>query len=108
MRRLSFLGSVVAVCAISQTVFAGELVEYCSPDEPQCEVADLAFQKEVVLLVQGGFDTGWVPANSPLQVHLFANLFASSAISLAGQLATIYIPILFAAVLTNFRLTLNR
>lgn len=27
---------------------------------------------------------------------------------LAGQLATIYIPILFAAVLTNFRLTLNR
>ncbi len=27
---------------------------------------------------------------------------------LAGQLATIYIPFLFAAVLTNFRLTLNR
>ncbi len=27
---------------------------------------------------------------------------------LAGQLATIYIPLLFAAVLTNFRLTLNR
>lgn len=88
MRRLSFLGSVVAVCAISQTAFAGELAEYCSPEEPQCEIADLAFQKEVALPVQGGFDTGWVPANSPLQVHLFADLFASSSVSLAGQLET--------------------
>lgn len=88
MRRLSFLGSVVAVCAISETAFAGELAEYCSPNEPQCEVADLAFQKEVALPVQGGFDTGWVPASSPLQVHLFAQLYASSAVALAGQLET--------------------
>lgn len=88
MRRLSFLGSAVAVCAISQTAFAGELSEYCGPDKPQCEVADLAFQKEVALPVQGGFDTGWVPSGSPLQVHIFAQLYASSAVALAGELET--------------------
>jgi len=88
MRRLACLVVLVGVCALPHAARAGELAAYCAPDQPTCQVADLAFAKEVALPVQGGFDTGWVPQGSPLQVHLFAQLFASASVSMQGQLET--------------------
>jgi MYXO-CTERM domain-containing protein len=84
----------VAALAVSSVAFAPEafavevLAERCSPSEPRCEVAPIAFTKVEALPIQGGFDTGWVPANSPLQVHLFAQLYAETSVDLAGELRT--------------------
>ncbi|NUP12697.1 MAG: hypothetical protein HOW73_42195 [Polyangiaceae bacterium] len=67
---------------------AGETAVFCAEDDLTCETAPIAFSKEIVLPVQGGFDTGWIPANSPLQVHLWAQLWANSYVDLAGHLET--------------------
>jgi MYXO-CTERM domain-containing protein len=68
--------------------FAEEVATPCDPDATQCAAAPVAFSKEIELPIAFGFDTGWVPQGSPLQVHLFANLFATSWIDLAGELET--------------------
>jgi hypothetical protein len=60
----------------------------CTPDALTCEAAPIAFSKQIALPVQGGFDTGWVPSGSPIQVHLGAQLFANSQVDLGGKLET--------------------
>lgn len=82
----SLLG--VAACLVAPEASAAETAVYCSDLDRTCETAPIAFSKEVVLPVQAGFDTGWVPQNSPLQVHLWAQLWANSRIDLAGDLET--------------------
>jgi MYXO-CTERM domain-containing protein len=89
MRASFFSAAAVLSLALSHEAYAVEvLAECCSPSEPQCEVAPITFSKLEALPIQGGFDTGWVPANSPLQVHLFAQLYAETGVDLAGELRT--------------------
>jgi hypothetical protein len=89
MRSLGFFASMVlSVVFVSEARAVEVLAERCSPSEPQCETAPIAFSKTEALPIQGGFDTGWVPANSPLQVHLFAQLYAETTVDLAGELRT--------------------
>jgi MYXO-CTERM domain-containing protein len=50
--------------------------------------APATFKKDLALPFMGGFDTGWVPSGSPLQVHLIAEIYASTHVDLGGQLVT--------------------
>lgn len=87
-RGLGALVTLAAAAVTSSDAGAFELAARCADNLPKCEGANIAFSKTVALPVQGGFDTGWVPANSPLQVHLFAQLYAESSVDLAGKLRT--------------------
>jgi hypothetical protein len=75
---------LLALLALTSNVRAEEVATPC-PDEPlTCQQAPIAFSREAELPVAGGFDTGWIPADSPLQVHLVAQLYATTKIDLAG------------------------
>jgi len=84
---VAFVLSSVALSFASSAI-AGEVATPCAGEPLTCAEAPAQFSKEVVLPVQGGFDTGWVPQGSPLQVHLFAQLFASTSVDLNGRLVT--------------------
>jgi hypothetical protein len=88
LRRFACAAVLVASVFSSTSALAAETAEYCSETDMTCETAPIAFSKEIVLPVQGGFDTGWVPQGSPLQVHLWAQLWANSYVDLAGRLET--------------------
>lgn len=88
MRSLLSLAVLGPLLALSNEALAVELAQRCAPEQPRCETADVAFSKLIELPIQGGFDTGWVPANSPLQVHLFAQLYAETSVELGGRLET--------------------
>lgn len=89
MRKLGLaLSSALCLATLARPALAVETATPCPDDEATCEGAPIAFSKEIALPIMGGFDTGWVPQSSPLQVDLFAQLFASTKIDLAGQLLT--------------------
>ncbi|MFN9975798.1 MAG: hypothetical protein ACK58T_38490, partial [Phycisphaerae bacterium] len=53
----------------------GQVSPLGPPGQPRAggvQPAPIAFSREAELPVAGGFDTGWIPADSPLQVHLVA------------------------------------
>ncbi|NUO53955.1 MAG: choice-of-anchor D domain-containing protein [Polyangiaceae bacterium] len=80
--------SLVLVLSAPAVAFAEEVATPCDPDALTCQSGPVAFSKEIELPIAFGFDTGWVPNGSPLQVHLFANLYANSFVNLAGELET--------------------
>jgi len=89
LRRLGIAATFFLLGAATPTLArADEVATPCAADPLLCGEAPIAFSKLVELPVQGGFDTGWIPQNSPLQVHLFAQLYASSQVDLAGRLVT--------------------
>lgn len=64
------------------------LAEPCKVDPHFCQTAPLQFERHDALPIEWSFDTGWVPQGSPLQVHIWAGVFASTRLSLAGSLDT--------------------
>lgn len=67
------------------------LASFCPGEEGEdltCQRGALAFERVDALPVEFNFDTGWVPANSPLQVHLWAGVYANTRASLHGSLDT--------------------
>ena len=78
-------GLLVSLPALAS---AEEVAEPCEPDALMCQAGPVAFHEELELPIQGGFDTGWVPQGSPLQVHFWAQLYASTFVDLAGELET--------------------
>jgi MYXO-CTERM domain-containing protein len=60
----------------------------CEDDVSTCAVASIGYALKDSLPIEWGFDTGWVPPGSPLQVHLLAGLYANTSVSLSGQFAT--------------------
>jgi MYXO-CTERM domain-containing protein len=96
MRRARFASaSLLALAAFSFTALATPEVEAqvvavpCEADPLVCLAGPIAFSRvKEALPLSGGFDTGWVPANSPLQVHLAAGIWAETEVSLAGALQT--------------------
>jgi MYXO-CTERM domain-containing protein len=64
------------------------LAEAC-PNEPlTCQRGPIAYSRVDALPIEFNFDTGWVPQGSPLQVHLWAAVYANTAVSLRGALVT--------------------
>ena len=61
----------------------------CGDDPLYCEAGGpLKFDKTDALPIQWSFDTGWVPGNSPVQVHIWADIWANTHVALAGNLVT--------------------
>ncbi|MDI3284597.1 DUF1573 domain-containing protein [Polyangium sp. 15x6] len=60
----------------------------CDVDPDWCKTAPIAFSHSDSLPIEWSFDTGWVPANSPLQVHVWAGVYATTRVSLKGALET--------------------
>src|SRR4051794_21065937 len=90
MRRSSLL-----LAAFGATFLAGatahaydSLAAPCSVNPLYCERGAIAFDKTDALPIQFDFDTGWIPQNSPLQVHVFAAVYANTHVALAGALET--------------------
>ncbi|MFO0555911.1 MAG: hypothetical protein U0271_46465 [Polyangiaceae bacterium] len=78
----------VALVGLARDARADEVAKPCEPEATQCAEAPVAYSKEIVLPIQAGFDTGWVPQSSPVQVHLWAQLWANSKVDLAGRFRT--------------------
>jgi hypothetical protein len=96
MRRL-FASSIIApVFTLSAALLTPALAEAkppvpatpCNADPFFCERAAIQFERIDALPIQWKFDTGWVPQNSPLQVHILAGVYANTHVSLAGALLT--------------------
>ena len=60
----------------------------CPEEKLTCQRGPIKFERVNALPIEFNFDTGWVPAGSPLQVHLWAAVYANTAVSLAGSLDT--------------------
>jgi MYXO-CTERM domain-containing protein len=60
----------------------------CEVDPHWCKIAPIHFDYSDSLPIEFSFDTGWTPANSPLQVHLWAGVYATTRASLDGFLET--------------------
>ena len=76
-----------AVALWISPAFAGPVVaSRCSAAEPTCERATLSLSKEVRGPADFDFDTGWLPANSPVQVRFVAALHDRTRVDLGGTL----------------------
>jgi MYXO-CTERM domain-containing protein len=60
----------------------------CSDDPLYCERGPIKFDRTDALPIQWSFDTGWVPQSSPLQVHIWADIWANTHVALAGDLVS--------------------
>lgn len=78
----------LAACAIPRTARADIIAVGCADDPDWCKTGDIAYTRKDTLPIDWQFDTGWVPANSPLQLHLLAGVYATTDVSLAGALET--------------------
>lgn len=74
--------------AASPALAYDSLAAPCKVDPQTCEIAPIAFYRKDALPIEWSFDTGWVPQNSPLQLHLWAGIYANTHVSLTGQLET--------------------
>ena len=102
MRRLSLLQPRRAACAallaatsftlvslLTTTAAAGDsLALPCEEDPFYCGVAPISYEKVDALPIEWSFDTGWVPQSSPLQVHIWAGVYANTRVSLKGAHVT--------------------
>jgi MYXO-CTERM domain-containing protein len=93
MRRRRLALELVSVVVASLSVFAPDdaaaqvTAAPCEADPLFCLAGPIAFSKtKEALPVSDGFDTGWIPPGSPLQVHLAAGLWAETTVSLEGAL----------------------
>jgi len=87
------LGTGLATCAFAfALVVAREahaspvLAKMCSETETQCERADLSVTKVEKGPADFDWDTGWVPANSPIQIRLALSLHDRTEVDLGGTL----------------------
>jgi hypothetical protein len=78
----------LAALAIPRAAAAEVIADGCPDDQDWCKTGDIAFSRRDSLPIEWSFDTGWTPANSPLQLHLWAGVYATTNVSLAGALET--------------------
>lgn len=99
MRRRSLLlaagAPLFAVCSFAAVLLAaaearaGDKVAIpCEEDPLYCETAPISFAHLDALPIEWNFDTGWTPQNSPLQVHIWAGVYANTRVSLQGAFVT--------------------
>lgn len=97
-RHLAFGSSLLTACVLGavllapSTAHAGDpwdsLASDCSSDPLFCKTGQIAFERVDKLPIEWQFDTGWVPQGSPLQVHIWAGIYATTLVKLAGSLET--------------------
>lgn len=81
--------ALVAALAGARPALAYDaLAKPCESDPKTCQIAAIAFSHKNALPIEFAFDTGWTPQNSPVQVHLWAGLYANTHVSLTGALET--------------------
>ncbi len=81
------LGAALWAMAPSQAE-AYVLATPCPSAPLTCGTAPIAFSQVDALPIQFNFDTGWVPSGSPVEVRIFANVWANTHVSLTGELVT--------------------
>src|SRR5262245_29050412 len=94
MRRL--LASSIATLSLAAALLVPARAEAnppvtatpCTGDPFFCARAGVQFDRVDALPIQWMFDTGRVPQSSPLQVHIWAGVYATTHVSLAGALVT--------------------
>lgn len=79
---------LVGALALPATARADIPAVPCADDPYYCTTAPVSFAYEPKDALDFDFDTGWVPSNSDLQVHLFGGLWATTKLSLSGRLET--------------------
>jgi MYXO-CTERM domain-containing protein len=87
--RLRFTASLasLALLAVPARALAYDVLAVPCLDSPlTCGTGAVAFSKTDALPIQWSFDTGWVPQGSPVQVHVWADVWANTHVSLAGSL----------------------
>jgi hypothetical protein len=81
--------SFAAVALLEGTALAGVKVAVpCDKAPLHCARAPIGFSHVDALPIEWNFDTGWVPQNSPLQVHIWAGVYAHTRIGLQGAYVT--------------------
>ncbi len=78
----------LAALAIPRSARAEIVAIGCDADPDWCKTAPITFSRSDTLPIEWSFDTGWVPANSPLQLHLWAGVYANTRVGLTGSLET--------------------
>ncbi|MRG96756.1 DUF1573 domain-containing protein [Polyangium spumosum] len=79
--------------ALAVALFSGEasaevVAVDCDVDPDWCKTAPISFSESDSLPIEWSFDTGWVPQGSPVQVHVWAGVYATTRVSLKGALET--------------------
>jgi hypothetical protein len=89
-KRTVFPATLLALLALAipRSANAEIVAVGCDADPDWCKTGPVAFARSDSLPIEWSFDTGWVPANSPLQLHLFAGVYATTRVSLEGNLET--------------------
>ena len=80
------LAIVAGLCASRDARANPILASRCGADQLQCERAPLVVSKSEKGAADFDFDTGWVPANSPIQVRLVVALHDRTQVDLGGYL----------------------
>lgn len=78
----------IGLAVESEALAYDQLAVPCAAAPWYCETAPIRFDHTDSLPIEFQFDTGWVPANSPLQVHIWAGLYAHTRVSVQGALET--------------------
>lgn len=78
----------LAAFAFPRSASAENVAIGCDADPDWCKIAPISYSRSDSLPIEWAFDTGWVPANSPLQLHLWAGVYATTRVSLEGSLET--------------------
>src|SRR4051794_10099535 len=83
-----FLSGVLACAALlpGRAHAYDVLAKPCASQPLTCGVGPVAFSKADALPIQFNFDTGWIPQGSPVEVRVFADVWASTHVSLSGAL----------------------
>lgn len=92
-RRLSVcfagLASVAGLLLSSAPAQAYDVLALeCPPNPFLCEYAPIKFSHTDALPIEWSFDTGWIPQGSPLQVHIYAGIYAHTTVALSGVFVT--------------------
>jgi MYXO-CTERM domain-containing protein len=70
----------------------------CPPDSVGCHLGDVDFTHRDALFDDIMFDTGWVPAGSPLQLHFALYVGGSTQVDMGGTAVTAWPPALDVGV----------
>jgi len=87
-RLLASVALAIGIAAFPRAANAEVVAIDCEVDPDWCKTGSIAFDRSDSLPIEWSFDTGWTPANSPLQVHLWAGVYATTRVSLKGALET--------------------
>ena len=80
--------SLAAGLLLSREASADQLAIPCEEDPFYCQFAPISYDMVDALPIEWSFDTGWVPQSSPLQVHIWAGVYANTRVSLKGAYVT--------------------